>query len=169
MSKLLCATEHAASSNDFLGRQALDSPLVAGATVADPVVQTALTALPEFESLRTDTETSPIGRKRNLFLSIALLQLGNLLVEQASARNHLALMGDPGAEPAASWAGAEICLRLLPGGLCDGPDDSHLPVQCRPIEYQGCPGVGAELGTLLTSVVREEDEPALVVASEKYH
>ena len=152
-----------------LRRKPFHPPPVPIAAVADAIVQPALAPLPEFDHLGRDPVTAPVLGKRHVFAGEPLGRLPSPFFQLDAVRNHLALVGGPGAQPAAEWPAAEIGVRFFSGDGTDSPGDPNLPLQLRPIEHQGGAGIELQLYSLLTSVVGEEHEAALVRSLEQDH
>src|SRR4029079_1006321 len=81
------------------GRDPLDRP-PAVAAVADPVVQPAGPALPEFDFVGLDPEPAPIRGQRHIAVGIASLHVLEFGLEHLAGGNHPALVRGPGAEAA---------------------------------------------------------------------
>lgn len=75
------------------GRETFDVPFGRGETrITETIVQSIGTALPEFESNRSDAITAPVGRDWDGFVLVVGEQLLEALVQDIAVREDLALI-----------------------------------------------------------------------------
>src|SRR5271166_3563645 len=149
-------------------RQPLDEPTSLAASIPQPVVQPAGSALPELDGRGDDAVSAPVLGAGNLAVGILELEGTNACFQDLAIGNHLALARCPGAQPRAGRAALEVGVGFLDRGPHDRPFDPNLPLQIVPVENQGRVRVGIELAALAALVVREEDEALLVIPAQQY-
>src|ERR1700684_425530 len=119
------------------GRQALEHPSSARtAAVAQAIVQAIGALLPDLEGLRKKAKATPVARRRQLAVGIALFELDDTTLELIAAADRLALGRSQRTELASARAAARVCVRLAGARMRDRTLDPHLPAKRVPVEQQ---------------------------------
>src|SRR5215218_11119571 len=111
------------------GCQSLDLPAVAGAAVAEAVVETAGAALPELDDLVGQAVAAPEVGQGDLAVGRVGGQLGHPPLQDRPVLDDPALGRGGGAELAARRAGVEVGLALGPAGRRHRALDADLALQ----------------------------------------
>src|SRR5690606_23622092 len=139
------------------------------AGVAWPVVAAARARRRELPGARRQALAAPPPGGGGVVARVGGVQLAHPRLELLAACDDLALRRGERAQAAAARARARVRLRLLARDARHRPLDAHLPAELLPVEEQRRLRVRLQLAALAAAVVREEDEPALVVALEQDH
>jgi len=150
------------------GGEALDDP-VAGffAAVAEAVVKTATTALPELDGFGGDAITAPVRRERDFQSGVLFFDGLVGIVESGAGGKNGALGRSPGAELAGDGTAMEIGGGLLAGKAGDGALDNHLAFHRDPRKQERGAGIDGEFAAFAAVVVSIKYEAAPIDALEE--
>src|SRR5437879_5629918 len=96
-----------------LGREPFQHPPILGAPVAEAVVKTVLSVVPELDGLGQQPVPAPERRARHVLVLVSRVQLGHEILEDPAALDHLALARRPRAQLAGPGPVAPVALGLL--------------------------------------------------------
>lgn len=160
-------------ARNCLWAESIQGPLVGTLFlgVCEPVMESALAALPELDQLGYDPEPAPEFWNWNfLFVLEPLLGLTNPALELLSAvvilafwLENLALPAGPGTDPTPAHAGVKVLLAFLSRDPARLALDADLALQALPPKGQTGPRVGSQVGGLATRPKVAVDDEALGV------
>src|SRR5689334_2971184 len=134
------------------GSEASDGPVAAGAaSVEDAVVQSVLTALPEFDGFGDEAVAAPVRRARyraGIFARVSRVAA----LERRAVRHRLALRRSPCRELAAARARGEILVRFARRHFRNAAVHAHLPLEPAPVEKQARARIASKLASLAAAV-----------------
>ena len=108
--------------------------------IKNPIVQSTLAALPEFDALRPHQVSAPVRWARRRPGDEALLHFSHEVFQFRAVCNASALRRSPGPELAAARPRREVGIGFLRRDLFDVSLDAHLTIEDRPIKRQRRPG-----------------------------
>src|SRR6187401_693868 len=155
-------------SNDrFSGCEALSSPRAARLFhVAQAIVETTGTSLPELELLGHDAIPAPPRRPRHA-VAVLLSRDREARFERLAAVDHLALSRGIDTPAALHWARREVGVGFFRTHLLGAAVDAHLPLERAPVKHQAAASGCGQLLALAAVVVGVEHEAAVVQTLEE--
>jgi hypothetical protein len=126
-----------AGKSSGLWIESIDAPTISDAFVDMTFVQTTGAVVPEFDTLRDNAETGPVGWTWDGVSFEFSFIMRPATIEIIRVDHRLALERSPGTKLAVTGAGREILVRFSIGNTLDWPFDANLYFERWPVKAEG--------------------------------